>query len=292
MSNTGLGRGLGALIPRLPKLEQISSRNELLKSEEESGVRVVELPLDAIVPNSAQPRTVFDEVSLAELASSIRQYGVLSPIIVEEVGSGKYAIIAGERRWRAARLAGLDTIPAIVRETGEQERLELALVENIQRRDLDAIEEAMAYDRLGSEFDLTQEEIADRMGKSRSQIANFIRLLALPEDIRRALQEGMISVGHAKVILGMEDEESQRNLFRKILENELSVRDAEGLVPVKSTFRRSEGNPADPRWSDWEQTLSEELSARVLICRKGKCNEIRIQCEPEELEEIVEKLKE
>jgi ParB family chromosome partitioning protein len=215
----GLGKGLGALIPA---------------GTAQPGLRRVSM--DAIVPNPRQPRSVFDPEALQELADSIREVGLIQPLIVQQVpgsedapGGPRYQLITGERRWRASRLAGLQHVDVIVKEATPQEMLELALVENIQRSDLNPLEEASAYQQLSDEFGLTQERIAERVGRSRASVANAMRLLRLPEEVKDALVTGQITEGHARALLMLSDEDEQLQALRAVLQRRLSVRQTEEL---------------------------------------------------------------
>ena len=214
---SGLGKGLGALIPATERLE-------------DTDAALRELPVSEIRPNSYQPREHFDEEALVSLAASIQAVGVLQPILVRQSGPQEYELIAGERRWRAARRAGLQTIPAIVRPTEDVRSLEQALVENLHREDLTPLEEAAAYQQLIEEFGHTQEEVAQRVGKSRSAVANTLRLLHLPPSIQRLLAEGQISAGHARALLGSPDRVFQEQLARAIVSEHLTVREVEDRV--------------------------------------------------------------
>lgn len=200
-----------------------------------------EIAVSAIVPNTRQPRLAFNDASLEELAQSIREVGVVQPLIVRPISEGRYELIAGERRLRAAKLAGLATVPVVVRSAGSQASLELALIENIQREDIAPLECAAAYKLLMDEFGLTQEQVADKVGKSRPAIANSLRLLRLPAEIRQGLQDGLITEGHAKVILMAEGTSAQINLFNRIVSKGLSVREAESLARKPETTKASSG---------------------------------------------------
>ena len=225
----GLGRGLDSLI------------RGGISADETTGV--VSVDIDALEPNPLQPRTTWDDDDLSELASSIREHGVIQPLIVTTAaGAVPYQIIAGERRWRAARLAGLSAIPVLVREVTTAGALELALVENVQRADLNAIEEAIAYRHLNDEFGLTQEQIAQRVGKSRAAIANTIRLLDAPEPVQQAVVNGAITAGHARALLSLPDSTAQLDVLRQIIEQGLNVRQTEQLVK-----RMRSEKPAKPR---------------------------------------------
>jgi len=218
-----LGRGLSALIPQAGSTGPVPVQGEI----KEKGVS--RLPIEAIRRDGAQPRKAFDETKLRELAESISAQGVIQPVLVRRDGQG-YVLIAGERRWRAAQLAGLKEIPALVREVSEAEAFELALVENLQRADLNPIEEAEGYRRLIEEFKLTQEQVSTRVGKERSTVANALRLLGLPEEVKGMLADGAISMGHARALLGLPRIPEMVELARRINEKKLSVRDAERLV--------------------------------------------------------------
>lgn len=214
---SGLGKGLGSLIPTTERLQDAEGQ-------------LRELPLSEIVANTYQPRDHFDEEALVSLSASIRSVGVLQPILVRAIDEHSYELIAGERRWRAARRAGLQTIPAIVRPVEDESSLEQALVENLHREDLSALEEAAAYQRLMEEFSMTQEQVATRVGKSRSSVANTLRLLQLPAGIQRLLREGQLSAGHARALLGTPDRAFQESLARTIVTEKLSVREVEERV--------------------------------------------------------------
>lgn len=211
----GLGRGLGVLLPG---------------SDLPANSGLAEVPVRAIQPNPHQPRGFFDEQALRELADSIREHGLIQPLIVVRSGEDHYTLIAGERRWRAAQIAGLDTVPVVVKDAAPQQMLEMALVENIQRADLNPLEEALAYKQLAEEFGLTQEQIAQRVGKSRVAVANILRLLKLPEPIKARLADGLITEGHARALLAVTDQTTQQHLLSQIIKNNLSVRQTEELV--------------------------------------------------------------
>lgn len=216
----GLGKGLGALIPPADSSKPASS---------EVRTGAVEIPVDEISPNPHQPRQAMDQDNLQELANSIAEHGLIQPLIVTQVGLS-YQLIAGERRWRASQLAGLTTVPVIIKESSPQQMLELAIVENIQRADLNPLEEAQAYAQLMEEFGLTQEVVADRVGKSRSDIGNKVRLLNLPDEIKESLVTGKISEGHARALLRLKKEKDQFNVVTTIMNRGLSVRQTEDLV--------------------------------------------------------------
>ena len=242
---TGLGRGLDFIFDD--------------NSIESDGSGVTSLRISDVEPKSDQPRKNFDNEALSQLADSIAANGVLQPILVREVGSGFYQIIAGERRWRASKLAGLTEIPAIVMEADDLITAQIALIENIQREDLNAYEEAKAYRALIDQFELTQEEVAGRLGKSRSSIANSLRLLDLPEEISDLLQGDKLSAGHCKALLGLRDRSKLRALAEKIINNNLSVREAEALVRKANKPEKNE-NEIEPLKVDYVAELEKKVT--------------------------------
>jgi ParB family chromosome partitioning protein len=264
-----LGKGLSALIPEAPEAPRATP---------------VEIDVDRLTPNSYQPRAQFDDGPLQELARSIKSNGVIQPILVRRVGD-QFHIIAGERRWRAAQLAGLKRVPIVVRDVHSgQERsvLEMALVENIQRENLNPIDEALAYRRLADEFQLTQEQIAESVGKDRATVANFLRLLKLPEEVRSDVAAGALSMGHARALLALANEADQRRIARDIVNRSLSVRETESIVR-KSGETRSAGattEPEEPKADVHTRAAEERLrvlfGTRVRILRKGKRGRIEI----------------
>jgi ParB family chromosome partitioning protein len=221
-----LGRGLSALLK--DPSNDISSIQD--KNADKVIGSIVELELDTIEFNPFQPRTSFNEETLLELASSIRELGVIQPITVRKLGFNKYQLVSGERRFRASKLIGLQTIPSYIRIANDQESLEMALVENIQRQDLDPIEIALSYQRLIDEIKLTQEQMSDRVGKKRSTIANYLRLLKLDPIIQTGMRDGFISMGHGRAIINVDDQTAQLNIYEKIISSKLSVRETEALV--------------------------------------------------------------
>ena len=258
----GLGRGLGALI------DDFSA----------SGVSdsVTSLPLQKVEPNPRQPRRVFDEEELQSLADSIAEHGIVQPLAVRDEGNGYYMIIAGERRWRAARLAGLQEVPVVVLDADDRTVMELALVENLQRQDLNPMEEAEGYRVLMEEYGLTQEQTADRVGKSRSAVANALRLLALPDEVRELVENGALSAGHARAILSLPSEKLQKAAAQKILALRLSVRQAEAMCKRMSAETKSK-KPKSVLTVDYvgecEKALTKQLSRKVRIVngkRKGR----------------------
>jgi ParB family chromosome partitioning protein len=266
-----LGKGLSALIPDAP---------------EPSRGGAIEVDVDRLAPNDDQPRLAIDEEKLDELARSIKANGIIQPILVRRAGDG-YRIIAGERRWRAAQRAGLLKVPVVVRDVNEgshKELLELALIENIQREDLNPIEEALAYQRLSEEFQLTQEQIATAVGKDRSSVANYLRLLRLPEEVRADLASGALSMGHARAILAVTDPATQRHAAREVISRGLSVRDTElmvkklGTTPpnVERAPRDADQPKADVHTRAAEDRMRFALGTKVRIVRKGHGGTIEI----------------
>jgi len=256
MKSSRLGRGLEALLGRA-------------QDQDPDTHQVVELPINQVHPNPNQPRREFDPEALAELADSVTRNGILQPIIVRRADEG-YELIAGERRWRAATEAGLATLPAIVRSASESESLELSLIENIQREDLNAIEKAKAYKDLIERFALTQDEAAARLGKKRSSVANLLRLLDLPQDIQDAVSRGTLTMGHARALLALPDRTQQRRLSARIQREDLSVRQTERLISDR--LRRSRPTmtappPKPPHLVDLEAKLREALATRVTIAK-------------------------
>jgi ParB family chromosome partitioning protein len=266
MEKKALGKGLGALLPEtLPKI---------LPIERETSQDV---PLERIVPNRFQPRQQFVGDDLAQLAESIKRNGVLQPVLVRRKADGLFELIAGERRYRAARLAGLKSIPAMVRNTSDEQAMELAHVENLQREDLNPMEEARAFHRLTTEFGLTQESVAQKVSKDRSSIANSLRLLNLPNEIKALVESLKISVGHAKVLLGLSRLEVQLKLAKQIVEGHLSVRQAEQLAA--SGARSALSKQARKRlvaYPDLEEQLRKRLGTKVLIHKGRKGGRIEI----------------
>jgi len=238
----GLGRGLDALLDNNddnskkeaaaetqapPSASPAAEKSDTAAASKNKGQDVVQLPIEKLVQNPGQPRKNFDETELNELAESIKNYGIIQPVIAANAGDGTYIIIAGERRTRAARLAGLGAVPVIIRDYTDQKRLEISLIENIQRSDLNPMEEAAAYKNLMDFSNLSQDELAARMGKNRSTVANALRLLKLPIEIQKSVEEGKVSSGHARALLSVTEARSRDKLYRELLENDISVREAE-----------------------------------------------------------------
>jgi len=290
MAKKGLGRGLDALFGDT-KADDIVEP----KTKKESDDYVKSLKIVDIEPNRQQPRREFDEDGLEELSLSIKEHGVITPIIVKKADNGFFTIVAGERRWRAAKRAGLKTIPAVVRELTEMETQEIALIENLQRQDLNPIEEALGFKKLMEEFSLTQEDIAQKMSKSRSSVANSLRLLTLSDEALNLLKEGSISVGHAKVILGL-DIKKQSDIARKIVKEDLSVRATEELVkekPAKKKKATVQDLNLKLAFDEIEKSVSSSLGANVKIKDKGNKGTVQIEYySSEELERIVKILSE
>ena len=294
---TGLGKGLGALIgDAKPEKEAPVERSKPAAAEKrkEEPAKEIFLKISSIEPNQTQPRKNFDEDQLRELADSIKQYGVLQPLLVQKNGNF-YEIIAGERRWRAAKMAGLKEVPVVIREYDRQQKMEIALIENIQREDLNPIEEAMAYQRLMEEFHLKQEEIAARVSKNRTTITNSMRLLKLHEKIQNMVAEGVISSGHARALLSLEDQNMQLEIADRIVKENLSVREVERLVkalgkPKKEKVKEKEPDAVTLAYQNLEEKMKSIMGTKVSINRKDK-NKGRIEIEyysSAELERIVE----
>jgi len=286
----GLGRGLGALIPQAANNPAVRKENKAVVAQDRSGV--LEVSVDKIAPNPNQPRQHFDHKELEELTSSIKTHGILVPLIVTpKAASGKHRLIAGERRLRAAKMLNLNKVPVIVRDVKEQEELELSLIENIQRADLNPIEEALAYQRLANEFNLTQDQVAKGVGKSRSAIANAMRLLELDEDVQKAVGEGKISVGHAKILAGLETTKEQQAYLKNILSKKLTVRDLEEATKKVRKHRKPKSMPFDPVKEAQEEMLRERLGTKATIKKSGDKGQIIIYFySAEELKRLLNEL--
>jgi ParB family chromosome partitioning protein len=263
-----LGRGMAALLSNAPPPSSVATVPEVAVA----GKNLLSIPIEAVERNPDQPRKQFEETKLEELAASIREHGVIEPILVRREG-GSYRILAGERRWRAAQRAGLKEIPAVVREATEREAFELALVENIQRADLNAIEEAEAYEILLTDHGLTQEQVAQRVGKERSTVANALRLLKLPDEVRDAVRDGQLDMGHARALLGLDGAEAIRKAAARAIREGLSVRATEalvrGLLSKKSDKHTPGANSADtPAIRDLTQRLQRRLGAKCRVVPK------------------------
>lgn len=275
MAARGLGKGLDSLIPNAvgeAKVKQESKAESKEEKREDGKETVVKITM--VEPNRKQPRKNFDEDALQELADSIKQFGLIQPILVQD-RKDHYEIIAGERRWRAAKIAGLKEVPVIIRNYSEKEIMEISLIENIQRENLNPIEEAQAYKRLLEEFHLKQDEVAERVSKSRAAVTNSMRLLKLGEEVQQMLIDDMISTGHARALLAIENQEEQYTIAQKIFDEKLSVRDVEKLVknlnkPAKNPKKTT---PADKTmeaiYLDMEEKLKNRLSTKVTVTSKG-----------------------
>ncbi|MEU9136406.1 ParB/RepB/Spo0J family partition protein [Streptomyces sp. NPDC048404] len=332
----GLGRGLGALIPAAPtgerpgvsasgassptagpvltaergvaaakvttlpsvshETEEVSSNGSLETLQAPVGAHFAELPLDVITPNPRQPRENFDEDALAELVTSIKEVGLLQPVVVRQVGSGRYELIMGERRFRACREAGLEAIPAIVRATEDEKLLLDALLENLHRAQLNPLEEAAAYDQLLKDFNCTHDQLADRIGRSRPQVSNTLRLLKLSPSVQRRVAAGVLSAGHARALLAVDDSEEQDRLAHRIVAEGLSVRAVEEIVTLMGsrpqTAQRSKGPRAgsrvSPALSDLATRLSDRFETRVKVDLGQKKGKITVEfASMEDLERIL-----
>jgi ParB family chromosome partitioning protein len=279
MQKRGLGKGLSALIPD----------NSVLTG----GRTIINIDINKIIPNPRQPRAEFSQETLAELAESIKSQGIIEPILARPK-NGKYELIAGERRWKAARKAGLTLLPAIIKDFSDEESLELALVENLQREDLNAMDEAEAYSKLAGEFHMTQADIAKKVGKDRSTVANMMRLLELPREIQVSIRRGQINVGHARPLLSVAGESERLAVWKEILKNNLSVRDVEQIVhggekdPARMRKRKLVKNE---ELIDLTELLTTHLGTRVRIHGSAKKGKIEINYfSQEDLERIVEAL--
>ena len=301
----GLGRGLDVMIPdnhtgTTKKSSRTTKTIVSMEQESEKNVRdyvvptgEVKVKISKVEPNRGQPRKQFDEDSLLELSESIKQYGVLQPLVVSDK-KDYYEIIAGERRWRAAKLAGLKEVPVIIKELSKQETVEISLIENIQREDLNPIEEAMAFKRLLDEFHLKQDEVADRVSKSRTAVTNVMRLLKLESEVQQMLIDEMITAGHARALLGISDRELQIKIANKVFDEKLSVRETEKLV--KSILEPKKEKPMkkdtaeDAIYESLEEKMKGIMGTKVIINRK-KNNKGKIEIEyysRDELERIIE----
>lgn len=279
MNRRALGRGLEALIPG--------------PSDAVPGSALREVRVEDVEPNPEQPRTTFDDATLGELAASIRAYGVLQPVVVRELGNGRYRLVVGERRWRAARVAGLERIPALVRATDDAGSIALALVENLQREDLNPIDEAHGYEALMEVTGVSQVDVAERVGKDRSTVANALRLLDLPGDVQDMLRTGRLSAGHGRALLALGTAEDRRRVAERAAARGLSVREVEALARGGSR-RRKAARPRrsdDPFVREWEERLQRVFGTLVRIERMGKEGSIRIEYySDEDLERVLDLL--
>jgi len=290
----GLGRGLGALIPA-GESKQLSS---VVAGVAVDVANLNRVPLQSIVPNPRQPRTVFDEEKMAELITSIKEVGVLQPPVVRVVGDGRYELIMGERRWRAAKAAGLSEIPVIIRQTPDNELLREALLENIHRSELNALEEGAAYEQLINDFNYTHDELAQKIGRSRPHITNTLRLLALPPSVQRRVAAGVLSAGHARALLALGESAAMERLANRIVTEGLSVRAVEEIISVgvKGGKKRSSANKTksvSPELAELAEELGDFLNTRVTIEKvTGKSNgKIIIEyASAEDLRRIIEEI--
>jgi ParB family chromosome partitioning protein len=274
-----LGKGLGALIP------------DKSPTETEGKKTFFTCGIEEIHPNPFQPRKIFSDEPLQELVQSIREKGILQPLMVRRKGD-RYELIAGERRWRAAQKAGIKEVPILVKDVSESELLELSLIENIQRENLNPIEEAEAYKGLMDHFHLTQEDISQKVGKDRATVANSLRLLKLPPEIKQSLSEGKVSVGHARALLGLESPEKQRMAWKKVLAGGLSVRQTENLIKRFRTKNPIGAGKNSSEWGPLVEELQRALGTRVRILGRRKRGKIEIEYySPEELERILDLLR-
>ena len=306
----GLGKGLGALIPS-DLDDQLNSGGGV----DDDRTRLLDVPIDSVSPNPNQPRVHFDEETLAELAASIREIGVLQPVLARDLGDGRYQLVAGERRWRAARRAGLTTIPAIVRRTDDLNSIEQALVENLHRQDLTPLEEAAAYQQLIEDFGLTHEQVSVRVGKSRSVITNTLRLMTLPPSIQHLLADGRLSAGHARALLGSPDRAFQEHLAKRAVGEGWSVRAVEEAIRDRQSGGAGEPSGTDgtgttltpgthdgagltpvtrlrpPGLLELEHLLAEHLSTKVAVTMGAKRGKVSIDfADLEDLERIYRRM--
>ena len=293
----GLGKGLDSLIADKVSTKQVTKTESQVKLKSEHAADAVMMDITKVEPNREQPRQKFDEDALLELAESIKQFGVLQPLLVQE-RDDYYEIIAGERRWRAAKLAGIKKIPVIIKKLTAQEIMEISLIENIQREDLNPIEEALAYKRLLTEFNLKQDEVAERVSKSRTAVTNAMRLLKLNDKVQQMVIDEMLTTGHARALLGINDQEKQYELAQKIFDEKLSVRDTEKLVKSiqneKKTNVRKEINPKlEAIYHNLEEQMKGILGTKVSINHKDeKKGKVEIEYySQEELDRIIDLLR-
>lgn len=286
-----LGKGLDSLIPRRPRNVDFSAPanlNDSAASSDDSGQRILEISPDQIQVNPHQPRKSFHSADLESLINSIKSHGIMLPLVVTKKDDGSYELIAGERRLRAAKTIGLAKVPAIVRDAKEQEKLELALIENVQRKNLNPLEEAIAYQRLVDEFDLTQDQVAVQVGKSRSAIANILRMNSLPDEVKQAIIDEKITEGHARALASMESFTAQIQLLNKIIDNSLTVRDAEKQA---SGLKKFKSKTFDPVVMDLEEKIRNTIGLKASIKKRGGKGTVTISFEsPEDFDTLMNKL--
>jgi ParB family chromosome partitioning protein len=293
-----LGRGLESLLPRAVRITEVAEATvELPAAQAPRDHRALELALDQIDENPYQTRVVIREDALAELAASIREVGVIQPILVRAGAGGRYQLIAGQRRWLASRIAGRDTVPAVVAVMNDAQALEATIIENLQREDLSPIEQARAYERLSREFHMTQEQMAIRTGKDRASVTNFLRILRLPEDLQRKVSDGFLTFGHARALLALESHEQMRRAAQRIMALSMSVRQTETFVrgildPAPRANKKAEKERmVDPNVREMENTLREALGMRVEIEDKDGRGRVVIEYgDLEGFDALVEKL--
>lgn len=293
----GLGRGLDALIPQGKLIDDkpTPQAEEIKRNQEKEKDSTVMVRITQVEPNRNQPRRNFDEDTLHELADSIKQFGLLQPILVQDRNT-YYEIIAGERRWRAAKMAGLKEVPVIIRDYSAQEIVEISLIENIQREDLNPIEEAQAYKRLITEFKLKQDEIAERVSKSRVSVTNSMRLLKLGEKVQQMVIDGMLSTGHARALISIEDQELQYQIAQRVFDEKLSVREVEKLVKNLGKEKKDKKQERDEAleviYRSLEERMKQTLGTKVAISSKGKKGgKVEIEFyNNDDLEKIVDRL--
>jgi len=286
MANSALGRGLNSLIPSKKNTKESIGSDMMTDSREQ----VFEVELGKIKPNPRQPRKDFDRSSLEDLINSIKVHGIIQPLIALKDGDN-FQLIAGERRLRAAKILDMKKAPVIIRSATDQENLELALVENVQRQNLNPIEKAYGYQQLVDEFDLKQDDVAKKVGQSRAAVANTLRLLSLPVEIQESIQAGKISEGHAKALLSVKTEEEQQRLFRDILRNNLNVRVAESQARKVTVKKHKRNVTKDPNLQEKEERLESALGTRVYIKKSGQQGTVNIHFySGEELQEIIRKI--
>ncbi len=298
MSKKVLGRGLGAFFPDIEGDESSENSSKALPVEPAERVNIImQVPVEFIRANPHQPRTDFDEIKLQELSDSIKKYGLIQPITVRHHGRNRFELISGERRLRACRMAGIETIPAFVREANDEEMITFAIIENIQREQLNPIEVALGYQRLIEECSLTQEQVASNVGKNRTTVTNTLRLLNLPPTIQAGLKLGKISAGHARTLIAIEDDAEQEALYHRTIEQELSVRQLEDMVrnletkKKKAKKQKPEQDPHDIQIREITNRLRRTFATKVDIKKTTKGGEIRIEYySDDELERILNML--
>jgi len=275
-----LGKGLGALLPTGGVSASMTGKRVFMQC-----------PIEKITPNRYQPRKVFDETALAELVSSVKEKGVLQPLIVRSAGNDSFELIAGERRWRAAQKAGLKEVPVVIKEVSDRESLEIAIIENIQRAELNPVEEAEGYRRLMDEFSYTQEELAGKVGKERATVSNHLRILKLPEEVKKDIADGRLSLGHAKALLGLGKGEEIIDIKKTVIKKGMSVRETEALVKRTRQGGLKKKTPAkvDNDLAGLEERLKRHFGTRVRIARKGGKGKVEIDFySDEELDSLIE----